>query len=298
MHISLSSTLLFTLAGIASASYEFSSNSNGSTSNSDIPIIPNIINGKATGTDLYPFISQLYRTDDQGKTFSFTCTGSLIASQYVITAAHCVHYSDRTLQPANTFKVSVGKATLADSNDIASLYSVTDISVNGYRTKASNDIVVLKLDRPVPASVATPAKIYPYKITDKLPIEVAGFGVTKFDSSEASKTLLRTVLSVSSASQCSAFNADWSNNSGPVVCSINANGNDSCKGDSGGPLVAKLNGKRTLVGITSWGTNMDLTKPSSCGENTISFYVRAAYFVKWIASVVGTDYRQLVEMAN
>ena len=30
-------------------------------------------------------------------------------------------------------------------------------------------------------------------------------------------------------------------------------GRDTCRGESGGPLVAEIDGKFTLVGITSWG---------------------------------------------
>ena len=30
-------------------------------------------------------------------------------------------------------------------------------------------------------------------------------------------------------------------------------GRDTCYGESGGPLVAEVNGKFTLIGVTSWG---------------------------------------------
>ena len=41
---------------------------------------------------------------------------------------------------------------------------------------------------------------------------------------------------------------------------------NTCKGDSGGPLIANIDGKFTLVGVTSWG-------PSGCGgSNNIGVY--------------------------
>ena len=35
-------------------------------------------------------------------------------------------------------------------------------------------------------------------------------------------------------------------------------GHDTCSGDSGGPLIANINGKFTLVGVTSWGKGCGL----------------------------------------
>ena len=37
-----------------------------------------------------------------------------------------------------------------------------------------------------------------------------------------------------------------------MICGGTQN-KDTCKGDSGGPLVANIDGKFTLVGVTSWG---------------------------------------------
>ena len=42
---------------------------------------------------------------------------------------------------------------------------------------------------------------------------------------------------------------------------------NTCRGDSGGPLIANIDGKFTLVGVTSWG-------PGGCdASNNIGVYV-------------------------
>ncbi len=37
-----------------------------------------------------------------------------------------------------------------------------------------------------------------------------------------------------------------------MICADGMNKN-TCRGDSGGPLLANIDGKFTLVGVTSWG---------------------------------------------
>ena len=41
---------------------------------------------------------------------------------------------------------------------------------------------------------------------------------------------------------------------------------NTCKGDSGGPLIANIDGRFTLVGVTSWG-------PKGCGPSGFGVYV-------------------------
>ncbi|OMJ23688.1 Urokinase-type plasminogen activator [Smittium culicis] len=287
--------MLIATLKVASSKNAYTIYPDSNITNNQTQILPMIVNGVTTGTDIYPFISQLYYSGDKGSSYSFSCTASLIADQYVVSAAHCIFNDDGTMKPANTTSFFIGSANVATGSDISSFYTVTNIYTTGFEKDISNDIAIFKLNKKVPSSVATPVKVYPYKITTKLPVEVAGFG-SSYSFGPLSKVLQRAIISVASDTRCSSNNSGWANNSGPLVCSISSSGNDSCNGDSGGPMVAKLNGKRTLVGIVSWGKNMDPKSDQSCGENTVAYYARAAYFVKWIASVIGVEYTSLIEL--
>ncbi|OLY81252.1 CUB and peptidase domain-containing protein 1 [Smittium mucronatum] len=296
MHLLSTLRVILSLTGVICANYTIFTDTN-SASDNQTSIATSIVNGMVTSTDYYPFISQLYITENNGFSYSFICTAELIGQQHIITAAHCVSDDNMKLRSPSLFRLNIGSATLATLSDIINFYTVTNIYGAGFATSFANDVVILRLNKPVPSSIATPVKIYPYKITANLPVEVAGFGSIYYGG-PISKTLLRTLINVSDSSNCSAFNPDWANNSGPLVCSISINGNAACNGDSGGPMVAKLNGKRVLVGTVSWGENMDPKSNINCGANNVSFYVRTAYFVKWIASVMNVDYNTLIEIVN
>ncbi|PVU86815.1 hypothetical protein BB560_003915 [Smittium megazygosporum] len=256
----------------------------------DAPVIANIINGQAATLSEYPFIGQLYYSSDN-KNFKFSCTASLINPNWLVTAAHCISdQNGNTINPIS-YKVAVGRITLATGADLNNLIQVIQITTFGFKSSPANDLALLKLANPI--SNVTPIKVYPYIITNNLPLEVAGFGVTKSGSSVPSNILLKTSIGVSSSKNCSAYNDLWGNNSGPQFCTESYNGNDSCQGDSGGPIVAMVNSKRVIAGVTSFGMNKDSNSNVDCGENVIAYYTRVAYFLRSIAIVLGVSLESL-----
>lgn len=106
-------------------------------------------------TLLYPEIGQ-YIHQLAGSAGTMSCTATLFAPRYVITAAHCVSYTDITVRAGEKFVIT---DILGNTHD----YAVDKIATFGngrYEytpgTSLTTDIAILRLTTPVPASVAAP----------------------------------------------------------------------------------------------------------------------------------------------
>jgi hypothetical protein len=123
----------------------------------------------------------------------------------------------------------------------------------------------------------------------------AGFGLTLPQTTVGpnvgtiSKRLQQVALPIFDRRQCSSLLGKVVNASAGEPELVDATslcagdpihyGADSCNGDSGGPLAMDVDGRRTQVGVVSWG--------AGCAqEGTVGVYTSVGFFESWIRRYV------------
>ncbi|KAJ3664537.1 hypothetical protein Zmor_000095 [Zophobas morio] len=226
-----------------------------------------LVGGRPTTIQEHPFQVSVIYID------THRCGGSILKSNYVLTAAHCTNNV-----PAHHLFVRAG-STLVDKGkqliQVEKYYQHENFDPNTY----DYDISILKLEKGLKFGDGVAVAVLPPQSEDDIPGGIVGtvtgwgrlslYGIRPLELNEVDLPTL-------SPRDCRREYNDTVTKR--MFCAgYLKGGKDACQGDSGGPFVSD----GVLIGVTSWG--------DGCGApDNPGVYAKVSYFRKYIDNITNS----------
>ena len=252
---------------------------------------PRIVGGQEADPGEWPWQVALVLANGDNYNGQF-CGGTIIAADWVLTAAHCITEwdPDPDLTPGD-LDVVAGIHDLMTPDAGFVRVDVAEIIVHSGWNNAThdNDIALLRLATPIPERAAAAGQLpIQYATLPAASIgdlagattTVTGWGTRIPGASDRPERLYEVALQVIANADCASAYSNLTDN---MLCAgVPGGGKDSCQGDSGGPMVYNDSGQWRLVGVVSFGVGCGL--PDYPGV-----YARVTRYIDWIIPLVATD---------
>ena len=197
------------------------------------------------------------------------CGGSIVADNWVLTAAHCVEGTDITQILSGTQNLREG----GQRHEIAQIIKHPKWNYNNLG--AGNDLALIRIKDTFDYDLER-VKLSNNSISQSAKTAtVSGWGKT--GTERGSTELLEVTQTVISDTACERMAGNINTDS--IICAYDQ-GKSSCNGDSGGPFTVENNGETYSLGIVSFG-------PLNCDGYTA--YTQTSNFENWIKGYIASD---------
>jgi len=238
-----------------------------------------IVGGKAAKPGDWPWIVTFDYKQNFGNP-GHHCGGSLLTSQWILSAAHCF-FDDKD---ESQYSLKLGEHDLGRASGYEQNIPIAEIIFHPSYDPSTynNDLVLIKLARKATINdrvrtVCLPDQNSTFDVGQKCVI--AGWGLLKAYG-RGPKILQQAQVPLVSHTTCKASYPYHKVSDNMLCAGYSSGGIDACQGDSGGPLVCKGYGDTWFLwGVVSWGVG--------CGnQNSYGVYAGTKELRRWVDKIV------------
>jgi len=234
-----------------------------------------IIDGDFTPAHIAPYAVSMSPSEIA---YTHVCAGTLIAKDWILTAAHCLDFFKQLNTELMGLPVFAGIHELSNTRNGQTRYVDYAASHKGYNGEiGSDDIALLHVSEPFEFNEFVQQAVLPSfrEESSGRNSSTYGWGIEEAEGTFVTELRAGKARILSSA-DCSSILPPEAAVTGRQVCARS----NACYGDGGSPLVVeKPNANAELFGITSWGY-------LPCGySQRPTVYTAVAHYIDWIAAV-------------